>query len=103
MLARNGRIDVLFDTANSSFTGMTEVQNVEKKYILLRTKSTKMKNTVMTKNTAMTKRTEMTKKRMMTKIGMAISMPTMMDTTMTVMRKNRNIPLSTKRRTLILP
>ena len=32
MLARNGQIDVLFDTANSSFTGTTEVQNVEKIY-----------------------------------------------------------------------
>ena len=32
MLALNGQIDVLFDTANSSFTGTTEVQNVEKIY-----------------------------------------------------------------------
>ena len=32
MLARNGQIDVLFDTANSSFTGTTEVQNVETIY-----------------------------------------------------------------------
>ena len=32
MQALNGQIDVLFDTANSSFTGMTEVQNVENIY-----------------------------------------------------------------------
>lgn len=32
MLARNGQIDVLFDTANSSFTGTMEVQNVETIY-----------------------------------------------------------------------
>ena len=32
MQALNGQIDVLFDTANSSFTGTTEVQNVEKIY-----------------------------------------------------------------------
>ena len=54
MLARNGQIDVLFDTANSSFTGTTEVQNVETIY-LLRTK----------KITAMTKSMVMKKRRMM--------------------------------------
>ena len=30
MQALNGQIDVLFDTANSSFTGTTDVQNIEK-------------------------------------------------------------------------
>ncbi|WP_337947530.1 autotransporter outer membrane beta-barrel domain-containing protein [Megasphaera massiliensis] len=34
MQALNGQIDVLFDTANSSFTGKTELQNIEKLYVI---------------------------------------------------------------------
>ena len=34
MQALNGQIDVLLDTANSSFTGKTELQNIEKLYVI---------------------------------------------------------------------